>query len=170
MVWKPSRLTREQMEERRLTGGRLLKAGRLPQAEIARSLRVSRVTVSGWAKQLARGGLRQLHRRTATGRPPKLTAREQHELVQWLKQGALRAGFATERWTLRRVQVLIERKFRVAYHPNYLNRLLNRLGWSPQVPLPQALERDEDRIQAWRDKDWPRIKKGAATRRRNRVF
>jgi transposase len=170
MAWKPSRLTREQMEERRLTGGRLLKAGRLSQAEIARHLQVSRGTVSDWAQRLARGGLRQLRRRNATGRPPKLTKRAQQALVQCLKQGALTAGFATGRWTLQRVQVLIERKFRVSYHPNYLNRLLNKLGWSPQVPLPQALERDEDLIQAWLDTDWPRIKKGTATRRRSRVF
>ena len=41
MTWKPSYLTREQLEERRLAGGRLLKAGKLSQAEIARQVGVS---------------------------------------------------------------------------------------------------------------------------------
>jgi transposase len=69
MVWTPTYLTREQIEERRLTGGRLLKAGRWSQAEIARQLGVSRATVSQWAKRLATGGLRALRGRKAPGGP-----------------------------------------------------------------------------------------------------
>ena len=38
MEWKPTRLTREQMEERRLAAARLLRRGKLSQAEIARQL------------------------------------------------------------------------------------------------------------------------------------
>ena len=57
MTWKPSYLTREQMEERRLAGGRLLKAGKLSQAEIARQLGVSRATVSDWAKTIEAKGM-----------------------------------------------------------------------------------------------------------------
>ena len=170
MTWKPSTLTREQMEERRLAGGRLLKVGKLSQAEIARQLGVSRATVSDWAARLTAGGMRQLRRRCAPGRTSKLSREQQQVLKRHLKRGARAAGFATERWTLHRMQCLIEREFGVTYHPNYLNRFLSKLDWSPQVPLPQAIERDEDLIRAWLKKDWPRIKKGAANRRRNRVF
>jgi putative transposase len=170
MAWKPKHLTREQLEERRLLGGRWLQAGKLSQAEIARRLGVSRTTVSDWAKQLVKGDLRQLQRRKSSGRPPKLTTVQAQRLLQQLKHGARAAGFATERWTLPRIQKVIEREYHLSYHPNYLGRLLARLGWSPQVPLPQAVERDEDWIVAWLEQDWPRIKKGAANRRRNRVF
>ena len=170
MTWKPKRLTREQMEERRLLGGRWLQTGKLSQAEIARRLSVSRTTVSEWAKQLAKGDLRQLRRRKSRGRPPKLTTAQQQSLLQQLKRGAQAAGFASERWTLRRIQKVIEGEYEITYHRNHLGRLLARLGWSPQVPLPQAVERDEDWVLAWLKKDWPRIKKGAANRRRNRVF
>ena len=38
MTWRPKVLTRQQMEERRLEGARVLKAGRLSQAAIARQL------------------------------------------------------------------------------------------------------------------------------------
>jgi putative transposase len=170
MVWKPKHLTREQIEERRLLGGRWLQAGKLSQAEIARRLGVSRATVSDWAKQLANGGLTQLRRRRSSGRPPKLTTAQQQSLLRQLKRGARAAGFATERWTLPRIRNVIERDYEITYHRNHLGRLLARLGWSPQVPLPQAVERDEDLVLAWLKKDWPRIKKGAANRRRNRVF
>ena len=158
------------MEERRLLGGRWLQAGKLSQAEIARRLGVSRTTVSEWAKQLAKGDLRQLRRRKSRGRPPKLTTAQQQSLLQQLKHGAGAAGFATERWTLRRIQKVIEREYEITYHRNHLGRLLARLGWSPQVPLPQAVERDADLVLAWLKKDWPRIKKGPTNRRRNRVF
>jgi transposase len=93
MAWTPTYLTREQLEERRLTGGRLLKAGRLSQAEIARELGVSRAAVSGWAKQLAAGGLRALRSHKAPGGPGKLTAGQKAKLKRLLKRGARAAGF-----------------------------------------------------------------------------
>ena len=119
---------------------------------------LSRTAVSKWAKRLRTGGLVRLQRRTATGRPSKLSRRQKHRLKQRLQQGALGAGFATDRWTLKRIQQLIKRDFAIAYHPNYLARLLNRLGFSVQQPTDRALERDDARVEAWRKRDW-RIKK-----------
>ena len=161
MTWKPIKLTREQMEERRLEGGRLLKEHRLTEAEIARELGVSRAAVSQWAQRMRSGGLKRLRRRPSTGRRSKLSRRDERRLVSLLKRGALAAGFATDRWTLKRTQQLIWQEFEVDYHPNYINRLLRRLKWSWQQPLPQALERDEEAIAIWREKDWPRLKKSA---------
>src|SRR5512143_4128512 len=73
MTWTPLNLTREQLEERRLEGGRLLRAGQLSQAEIARHLNVSRASVSAWAKIIRTAGLRGLRRRKAAGSSSKLT-------------------------------------------------------------------------------------------------
>jgi putative transposase len=153
-----------------MEGARLLKAGHLSQATIARELGVSRATVSDWAKQRAAGGLRQLRRRPRLGRPAKLTRAQQRELLRSLKRGALAAGFETDRWTGPRIQNLIGQKFEVTYHSRYLPRLLHKLNWSQQLPLARAVERDEELIQAWLKHDWPRIKKGASQRRKNRVF
>jgi transposase len=58
----------------------------------------------------------------------------------------------------------------VTYHRNYLNRLLRQLGFSLQKPLPQAIEQDQELVEAWLQQDWPRIKKVTAARRRNRVL
>jgi transposase len=170
MGWEPQHLTREQMEERRRTGAKLLRTGRLSQSAIARQLGVSRATVSDWSKRLADGGLRALRRRKAPGRPARLTRADQPVLRRILRRGALAAGFPTDRWTLRRIGQVIQREFGVHYHPNYLNRLLARLGWSVQQPLPRASERDEALIRAWLAQDWPRIKKSAALRRGHRVL
>jgi transposase len=163
-------LTREQMEERRLAGGQLLKAGKLSQAEIARQLGVSRATVSDWAKKVDQEGIRGLRKRKAAGGQSKLTRDQKHRRKRLLDRGALASGFPTDRWTLRRVGELIQREFRVSYHPNYLNRLLDNLGYSPQKPMPRAEERDEELVKAWLSRDWVRIKNVAAARRRNRVL
>ena len=158
------------MEERRLAGGRLLKAGKLSQAEIARQLGVSRATVSDWAKKVEAKGIRSLRKRTTKGGTSKLTKEQKLKLKRLLDRGALANGFSTDRWTLQRVQELIQREFAVSYHLNYLNRLLDHLGFSPQKPLPTAAEQDREMVQAWLERDLPRLKKVAADRRRTRIL
>lgn len=159
MIWKPSALTRKQMAERRRQGGHWLKRTTLAKSEIARRLGVSRTAVGKWAQQIQHGGLRALRSHRAPGRPRKLTREQERDLVRQLKRGARSTGFPSNRWTLPRIRKLIWHKFRVKYHPNYLNRLLAHLGFSLQLPQPRAVERDEALIRAWLRKDWPRIKK-----------
>lgn len=158
------------MEERRQTGGRLLKAGKLSQAEIARQLGVSRASVSDWAKVVESDGIKGLKSKKAKGVEAKLNEEQKRGLKKILDQGALRHGFSTDRWTLERVRQVIQEKFKVSYHPKYLSRLLKQLGFSPQKPMPQAIEQEKELVQAWLEKDWTRIKKIAAARRRSRVL
>lgn len=140
------------------------------QAEIARQLGVSRMTVLRWARWMRSGGLRRLQRRKASGRPPRLTRQQRQSVVRILKRGALAAGFPTDRWTLARIQQGIEREFGVHYNLNYLSALLQNWGWSVQQPVARALERDDELVEAWLAHDWPRIKKGAALARDHRIF
>ena len=169
MTWQPKKLTREQLAERRVEAVRLLEAGEMKQVEIARHLGVTEAAVSKWKRQLAEGGSQALQMRKATGRPPKLDEAGKQVLVKKLEEGAVAAGFPTEQWTQARVKQVIEREFGVRYHQNYISRLLDDLGWSVQKPDARAIERDEDLIRSWLKRDWPRIKKGAADRRRDRV-
>ena len=169
MTWQPEKLTRTQMEERREEGRKLLEDGEMSQVEIARHLGVTRAAVSKWKKQLAEGGSEALQARKATGRPPKLDEVAKQILLRKLKEGAIAAGFPTEQWTQARVKKVIKQEFGVSYHQNYISRLLDDLGWSVQKVDPRAMERDEELIRAWLSRDWPRMKKSAAARRRDRV-
>lgn len=162
MAWQPTHLTRAQMEERRLVAGRLLRAGRLTQAEIACELGVSRASVTRWRRRLACGGVRALRGRTAPGRASRLTAGQWRQLFRVLTRGAIAAGFETEQWTLPRIAALVERRFAVRYHPRSLGRALRARGFSPQRPVPRARERDDALVEAWLKGDWPRIKRGLA--------
>jgi putative transposase len=158
------------MEERRLEGGRLLKEGKMSQAEIARHLSVSRATVSDWAKVVKAKGIGGLRKNRAPGSQSKLSKSQKEKLKRLLDRGALACGFPTDRWTLERVRQLIRKEFKVSYHRNYLNRLLRSLGFSPQQPLPQAIEQERELVEAWLEQDWSRIKKVTAARRRHRVL
>ena len=169
MTWQPKNLTREQLAERRAEAVRLLEAGEMKQVEIARHLGVTEAVVSKWKRQLGEEGPQALQQRKATGRPPKLDETAKQALVKKLEEGAVAAGFPTEQWTQARVKMMIEREFGVRYHQNYISRLLDNLDWSVQKPDSRAIERDEDLIRAWLSQDWPRIKKGAAARRRDRI-
>jgi len=148
------------MEERRLAAARLLRAGQLTQAEIARQVGVSRAAVTQWKQRLDRDGLGGLQQRRSSGRAARLSDAQWAQLLTRLQQGAVAAGFETERWTLRRIARIIARTFGVRYHFRSLGRALHARGWSPQRPRPQARERDEALIAAWLRRDWPRIKRG----------
>jgi putative transposase len=158
------------MEERRKEGGRLLKAGKLTKAEIARQLGVTRASVGAWAKVIEADGLQGLRRRKSSGRASKLTAEHKKRLKRLLDRGALASGYLTDRWTLVRVCELIKKEFGISYHPNSIKRVLDKLGYSVQKPLPRAAEQDEKLVKAWLAKDWPRIKKESAARRNHRVL
>lgn len=161
MIWKPRQLTHSRLEERRLEAGRLLQAGHLSHAAIARQMGVSRTAVSRWAQQLRRGqgDLSRLKKRRVPGRPPRLTPEQWQLLLQVLGRGALQAGFDTDRWTLGRIRAVILVEFGVEYHTHYLSHRLKTLGWSPQHPAIYARERDDALVQAWLAHDWARIKK-----------
>jgi transposase len=162
MEWQPTQWTPAQLEERRLAAAGVLRAGRVTQAEIARRMGVSRASVTRWKQRLARAGRRGLRRRPAPGRPSHLRPHQWARLLRRLRGSAVAAGFETERWTLPRIAVVVARTFGVRYHPRSLGPALRARGWSPQVPIARARERDDALVAAWLQRDWPRIKGGLA--------
>ncbi|MGA2480863.1 MAG: winged helix-turn-helix domain-containing protein [Spirochaetia bacterium] len=62
-------------------------------------------------------------------------------------------------WTLPRVAKLISSITSVDYHPGHVWRILRKMGWSLQRPSLQAKERDEAKIQQWKQGAWEELKK-----------
>jgi transposase len=152
-VGSPSELQRRR--ERAIT---LLEEGFQP-VDIASMLGVDRRSVRRWKAAFRQSGKSGLQAIPAPGRPPKLTKAERVKLEKVLFKGAKAAGFPTELWTCPRVAAAIKSHFDVRYHVDHIGRLLRSLGWSPQKPTRRAVERDEDVIQLWVKKEWPRVKK-----------
>jgi len=158
-----TKLTREQMEARRLLAARLLLQGKRA-SWVAREVGAARSSVSRWNAALEKGGMEALRARKAPGLTPRLTPRQKDRLVRILLRGPRKSGYRTELWTCPRVAAVIERVFAVKYHPAHVWKILHeQLGWTCQMPEHQAREKDDEAIQRWREEDWPRIKKGGAT-------
>ena len=64
-----------------------------------------------------------------------------------------------QRQPLERVAALIGRLFHVRrYTLRGTSFLLHRMGFSPQVPVHRAAERDEDAIAEWRAVTWAKVR------------
>ena len=62
------------------------------------------------------------------------------------------------------------REFGVRYNRHHVSRLLKKLGWTPQVPILRAIQRDEKKIAHWRKEMWPELRQRARKERRTLVF
>jgi transposase len=93
-----------------------------------------------------------------------LTAEQRAQIPALLTKGAEAHGFIGDIWTTGRVATVIKRAFGIGYHPAHVSRLLRQIGWTLQKPVRRASQRDESKITAWREQDWPALR---AKRRRS---
>ncbi len=122
--------------------------------EVARRLRVSSNSAYVWRRRWRAGGEAALASKGPGGAVCRLSARQLERLRAALEGGPAAWGWSEDqRWTLARVTALIGRLFHVRYTLRGTSYLLHRLGYSPQVPVHRAVERDEDAIAAWRAGD-----------------
>jgi transposase len=136
----------------------MLLAGKRP-AEVAAAVGVARQTVYTWKALLDEGGIDALRAVPDPGRPAKLDEAQLAQVHAALLQSPTEHGFGTELWTLKRVATLIERMHGVRFGQTQVWRILGSLGFSPQKPEKQAIERDEDAVRQWKQRTWPRLKK-----------
>jgi transposase len=141
-----------------------------PRHDIAVALGVSPVSVSRWFARARDGGPQALRAHPSLGRPPKLSAAQQHLIPEFLWHGAEAYGFRGEVWTCARIASVIQEEFGVRYHKSHVAKLLQELHWTPQVPIRRALQRDEKAIGRWRRAVWPELLRRAKNERRMLVF
>ena len=80
-----------------------------------------------------------------------------------MEAGPAACGWSDQCWTLVRIAEIVRRRFGVDYTLAGLDLLLHRIGWSVQIPTRKATERDEPEIAAWKDEQWPVVKRGRRT-------
>jgi transposase len=140
------------------------------QRTIAETLGVSDAAVSHWIAVAERDGVEALRSRPAAGRVPRLTAEQKRLIPEFLWNGPEAYGFRGQVWTCARIALVIDEEFGVRYHKDHVGRLLKELGWTPQIPIRRATQRDESAIPRWRDEVWPNLLKRARRERRVLVF
>lgn len=153
-----AKIKSDEAAKRRVRAARLLQAGHKP-ADVAKKVGAPRQTVYRWKDVLETEGIDALRDMSKGGRPPLLGAEELVAIQIALMEGPTAHGFGTPLWTIKRVRVFIERKFKVRYSDVHVWRLLGQMGFSSQKPERRALERDEVAIEEWKKRTWPALKK-----------
>jgi transposase len=148
------------LEKRRRKAVELLQQDMTLEA-VAKAVKASTSSVKRWREAYEQAGDEGLNSTPHPGRRPRLTVKQKEQLAKILLRGARASGYDNDLWTCPRVLGVIQQRFGVTYHVDYIGTLLHKLGWSVQKPEQRARERDEAEIQRWRKEEWPRIKKGA---------
>jgi len=122
--------------------------------QVAHELRVSTKSAYQWRRRWRAGGTTALASRGAGGAVCRLGSAQLSRLRAALDQCPATWGW----WTLERVTTLIGRLFHVRYTLRGTSYLLHRIGFTPQVPVHRAAERDEQAIATWRDVTWVKLR------------
>jgi transposase len=140
------------------------------QRDIAVALDATESAVSRWLAAARRGGPEALRSHPGPGPSAKLSPEQLRLIPDFLWHGAEAYGFRGDVWTCERVAGVIGEEFDISYSKSQVSRLLRRLGWTPQVPITRAIQRDEEAIERWRVDSWPALKEKARRERRTLVF
>jgi transposase len=92
-----------------------------------------------------------------------LTRSQESQVLRWFLKSATNFGFPNELWTAPRVAQVIRRKWKISFHPRYLNQWLAERRITPQKPMRQPRERDEAAIKHWVRYRWPSLKNARAS-------
>jgi putative transposase len=126
---------------------------------VAEALRVSTKSVYQWRRAWRGGGTAALASTGPGGATCRLSQDQLSRLASELDRGPAAHGWdEDQRWTLARVTRLIGRLFHVSYTLRGTSYLLHRMGWTPQKPIHRAVERNEDKVTAWRTETWAKIR------------
>jgi transposase len=104
-------------------------------------------------------GMAGLRAHDPAGRPPKLSAAQEREVLRWFRRLPSEFGFPTELWTAPRVAKLMAKHFHVRFHPRYVCQWLAERRITPQKPVLRSYKRDDREVRRWLREEWPRIKK-----------
>jgi transposase len=153
-------------EQERRERVRLVAAERFAQGasngEVADELRVSVRSVSSWRRAWTQEGEAGLASKGPVSRE-RLSARQWEKVAALLDAGPAACGYEDDqRWTLARIAALIGRTCHVTYTLTGVSKLLDRHGYSWQVPVRRSAARDEEEIQRWRTEVWPDVERRPA--------
>ncbi|WP_432825383.1 winged helix-turn-helix domain-containing protein [Dactylosporangium sp. CA-092794] len=131
----------------------------VPAGRVASVLRVSAKSAYQWQQTWRRAGRDGLRSKGPSGSRCRLDPVRLARLQAELDLGPAAHGWVEDqRWTLPRITVLVGRLFHVRYTERGVSYLLHRIGWTPQVPVHRAVERDERAVAVWREETWSRVR------------
>ena len=127
---------------------------------VGQILEVARSTVQRWIERYRRRGVTGLLvRGPYRGKKPRLSLDQKRELAIVIQQGPENSGMDTGVWTSPIIVDLVKLRFRIAYSPSQIRRVLHELGFSLQYPRQELSKADKKRQATWLEEELPEIKK-----------
>ncbi len=102
--------------------------------DVAEALGASTSSVKRWRDAFEQAGAEGLNSTPHPGPKSRLTMKQKRQLAKILLRRAHASGYSNDLWTCPRVLEVIQRRFGVTYHVDYVGTLLHKLGWSVQKP------------------------------------
>ncbi|MDR0379600.1 MAG: IS630 family transposase [Candidatus Accumulibacter sp.] len=154
-------LAHNTLEEMRLLAVQRMAEGAHPD-EVAASFGMHRT----WAykiRALARDhGVNALRSSKGTGRPKKLSAAQEQQVLYWIDGKSPRHyGFDAELWTRQTAGERILREFGISLSLASVGALLARLKLTSRKPLPSVYRQTPQAIERWRQQSYPLIARQA---------
>lgn len=103
---------------------------------------MERQSLSDAVKRYNAEGLDGLKDRPKPGRTTKLTEAQLNELADVIVEGPDPETDGISAYTLNDLVAITAERFRVAYHPGHMSKIVRRLGFSRQKPRPYNPKKD----------------------------
>ena len=162
------RLTGSAQEALRLRAVAAVRESGLTQAQVVRTMGVSRTSLYEWLYAFDCGGCEALKAQKVgrkTGHT-KLNKRQQNSLrkaVEDKHPEQLKLPFVL--WTRGAVQRLIAKRYHITLSLKAVGDYLRRWGMTPQKPKRRAYEQCSEQVRHWLDTEYPKIAKQAKKQR-----
>ena len=139
------------------------------QAEAARVFGIADRSIRRWVKQMRESGKDHIEpkkRGRAAGTVSELKPRQEERIkAMVIGQVPDQLKLPFYLWTRESVGQLIEREYGIQLSKASVGNWLERWGLSAQKPVRRAYERDDARIAAWLEREYPAIKRRAQAQR-----
>jgi transposase len=122
-------------------------------------------SVSRWFVKYRKGGEGNLYLKKAKGAAPILNLDNIQFLEKSLTYPATDFGFQTPLWTSTYIRILLKKNRDISLNRTTIWRYLVKLGFSFQKPEKRYTQQDQDKVNIWIKKQWPKIKRWALENR-----
>ena len=143
-------------EWKRSQGFEMIRKG-MKRSVISEKLCVNRKTVYNWSVKLEKTG--DWHDIKQKGAQSKLNGEQKKRLKEILDSRPRKYGYSTDLWTLKRIADVILKEFGISYNTTHVWSVLRNLGYSAQIPLATAMEKNDNYVKEWLEKEYPEYMK-----------
>lgn len=155
------KLDHETLSAIRIRAVKAVQSGKHPE-DVIKTLGFSRSCIYAWLAKYRNDGWDGLNARQSSGRPMKLNGPQ----IDWIYSAIVGGDprqyrFEFALWTREIIQALIFKKFKIKLGLSSVTRLLKQLGLTCQRPIFKAWQQNNQQVNNWLKKVFPKIKRRA---------